>query len=201
MAQTFYGPTPYLQASDSPFFGMSGWQLEDAEDMSYDIPHSTIDFIAWSSAFGTSLIDSVDKDDGEINGVGNAGPLGPGDAFWSSGAITVTFGLNGVPLPTHAGLVWTDGGGLITFEAFGPDDVSLGTTTGEHADGDFFGGTAEDRFYGVSYSGGIKKIRISNPNGGIEVDHIQVAAVPEPTSMVGMAIAGVGMLARRRRRA
>ena len=38
--------------------------------------------------------------------------------------------------------------------------------------GNFAGGTGEDRFYGVTHSGGISRIVISDPSG-IEVDHLQ----------------------------
>jgi hypothetical protein len=77
-------------------------------------------------------------------------------------------------LPTHVGLVWTDGVNNILFEAFGPGGVSLGTLTGTHADGDYFGGTGDDRFYGVYNAAGVERIEIrATSGGGLEVDHIQ----------------------------
>lgn len=197
-AQTFFGPSPYLQASDSPWFGMSGLVLEDAEDGIFNIAGASSNHSTVSSSFGVGLIDSVDLDDGELNGVGNAGPLGPGDAFWSSGSITITFGVAGLPLPAYAGLVWTDGSGQVTFEAFDGAGASLGTITGSHADGNFNGATAEDRFYGVHYAGGIGSIKISNP-GGIEIDHIQVVPVPEPMTLTVLGLASALMLRRRAR--
>ena len=77
-------------------------------------------------------------------------------------------------LPTEAGIVWTDGGGTTTFEAFDAGGASLGLIGPVSiADGSNFGTTAEDRFFGVRFAGGISKIRISNSSGGIEVDHLQ----------------------------
>ncbi|MCC6686447.1 MAG: PEP-CTERM sorting domain-containing protein [Fimbriimonadaceae bacterium] len=198
-AQTFYGPTPYLQHSDSPWFGMAGLQLEDAEDGSFDIVGASCDYLALSSNFVEGLIDSVDIDDGILNGTGQQGPAGVGDAFWGVNSMSIFFGINNVALPTHAGFVWTDGDNPIAFEAFDANGVSLGTLNGQHADNNYLGATDEDRFYGVSYAGGISRITITNLNG-IEIDHIQVAgaAVPEPATMIGLGIA-LGYLAKRRR--
>ncbi len=88
------------------------------------------------------------------------------------------------------GVVWTDGAGTITFEAFDENGVSLGTVIGNHADGSFLGTIADDRFYGATNSGGISRITISNSSGGIEVDDLQygrrgtISAVPEPASLL-----------------
>ncbi|MBC8139576.1 MAG: PEP-CTERM sorting domain-containing protein, partial [Fibrella sp.] len=97
----------------------------------------------------------------------------------------VTFGVAALgTLPTHAGLVWTDGSGPIQFEAFDALGGSLGIIDASHADGSSSGTTAEDRFYGVTNAGGISSITIRN-GGGIEADHVQygtlqdVVTVPE----------------------
>lgn len=188
LGQTFFGPTPYLQPSDGPFFGFLELVIEDAEDGLFNLPGASSNHTSLSSSFGVGLIDSVDIDDGIINGTGQTGPLGPGDAFWSSGNITITFGVGGAPLPTYAGLVWTDGVGIITFEAYGPTGLSLGAITGNHADGSITGGTDEDRFYGVHFAEGISKITIRN-GGGIEADHIQIAGGPPgPARVRGTAL-------------
>jgi hypothetical protein len=76
-------------------------------------------------------------------------------------------------LPTHAGIVWTDGDSTITFEAYDAFGRSLGTVQGNHATAGHNGQTNEDRFYGVIETAGISAIKISNAGGGIEVDHLQ----------------------------
>lgn len=109
------------------------------------------------------------------------------------------FTYTGSDLPTAFGLVWTDGGGSITFEAFdGSDTLLLSQTFSGIPDGSFGGGTAEDRFFGLTFDGGIKSILISNSAGGIEVDHVQygtmfAAPIPEPDTWA-LLIAGLGLI-------
>jgi len=212
-----YGPSPYLAfdntltgagLSISPFAGQSftSFYLETFED-------GLLNTLGVSANAGNLRVgaytDSVDADDGVIDGSGSAGRSW-GFGSGSSG-ITFTFnaGLLG-SLPTHVGIVWTDGSGTVTFEAFGPGNSLLGTIVGSgFADAGHFGGTAEDRFFGISDVGGIASIRISNTLGGIEVDHLQyglesTSAVPEPsTYAAGLAVLGAvgGVWWRRRRRA
>jgi hypothetical protein len=159
-----------------------------------------------SVVFGPSIHDSVDTDDGVLDGSGLAGD----DYFSSNGAGGVTFtfsaGVLGA-LPTHAGLVWTDGAGVTSFEAFDHNGVSMGVLTASLANASFNGETNEDRFFGAIDPLGISAIKISNSGGGIEIDHLQyglageVTAVPEPESYA-MLLGGLGLLgfvARRRR--
>jgi hypothetical protein len=173
------GPTPYLQFSDSPFagtdFSAGYFYLEDMEDGVFNVPGVTFDF---GGVYGPGgLTDSVDADDGVIDGSGTNG-----HSFFSGGGatgITFTFqaGVLG-NLPSHAGVVWTDGENNIHFEAFDGNGVSLGQLLGTHADGSITGTTAEDRFYGaVDTATGISSIHIWNDFGGIEVDHLQFGLV------------------------
>ncbi len=83
-------------------------------------------------------------------------------------------------LPTHAGIVWTDGTGTITFEAFDASGASLGTVTGNHAGAGDGGQTDEDRFYGIVDSGGISAISIGNVGVQIEVDHLMYGIPSSP---------------------
>ena len=130
-------------------------------------------------AFAT---DSVDEDDGAIDGSGAAG-----QAMWSLGNPGIEFSFDaddlGGSLPTHAGIVWTDGSGTWTFEAFDAAGGSMGTVTAALGDGVFLGATADDRFFGAINPDGISKIKIGNPNsgGGIEVDHLQYGRAVEET--------------------
>jgi hypothetical protein len=181
-AQTFLNPTPYLSKADSPFVGLGCFYLESFEDAVMNTPGLSADQGGVTSViFGPSGHDSVDADDGAIDGSGSLG-----DSFFNpigSNGVKFSFDPGALgTLPTRAGLVWTDGGGMATFEAFDAGGALLGSI-GPVAIGDAgsSGETAEDRFFGVVFSGGISAIRISNTSGGLEVDHVQYglsAALP-----------------------
>ncbi len=226
-AATLVGPSPYLSFNDSPFKGsnFSYFHLENFEDGALNMPGV---IAPYGGAFnGLSLFqDSVDADDGVIDGLGrNGASFGAGTlpyGFWFIFDPTVLGAL-----PTHAGIVWTDahtsepigyGYGWGTFEAFDAVGNSLGaigpTLLG---DGDTLGRTLEDRFFGVIHEEGISAIRFSMPNviSGITMDHLQygrlsqpnvppsVAGIPEPSSMLGLLLAGgvgAGLKAQRSRK-
>ena len=179
------GPTPYLQFSDSPFasinFSSGYFYLEDMEDGAFNVPGVTQDFGVVIGPSG--LTDSVDADDGVIDGSGTNGH----SLFSGGGSTGITFTFHADvlgQLPTHAGVVWTDGLNNIHFEAFDANNNSLGQLTGSHADDSFSGTTAEDRFYGaINLAGGISKIHISNDAGGIEVDHLQYGYTTAASSL------------------
>jgi hypothetical protein len=170
---TYLGPTPYLSKADSPFDTTAfGFCVEDFENAKFDIPGATGN---GSPIVPGGITDSVDGDDGEIDGLGQNGH----SYFFGNGAsgVVITFDETRTHgLPTKVGIVWTDGAGTITFEAYGPDGESLLGPNGpnDHADGGVSGTTAEDRFYGATNEAGISQIVISNTSGGIEVDHIQL---------------------------
>src|SRR5438552_1171896 len=196
-SQTFLGPTPYLSRNDSPFLSsiIAGTTfLETFEGGSLATPGVTAS--ACSSVIGPGgLTDSVDADDGSIDGSGTNGH----SLFSGSGPAGITFTFDAVALgglPTQAGIVWTDGGGTTLFEAFGPGGVPLGQIGPVAiADASNFGETAEDRFFGVTNPGGISSIRISNSSGGIEVDHLQYgffSAAPLPTLSINGVSANEG---------
>ncbi len=173
---TLYGPTPYLCVNDSPFvgLGLGYFHLENFEDHLFNTPGVSANSGSVTSAtygVGAAIIDSVDCDDGAINGTGM-----PGDSFFASPDITFTFNAAVLgTLPTHAGLVWTDGGpsATVIFEAFDAHGMLLGTVTDVCGDFTYFGTTAEDRFFGISSPGGVSSIRIRHNAGGLEIDHLQ----------------------------
>jgi hypothetical protein len=170
-AQTFLGPIHYVSQADSPFNTADPtFVLEDFEDDLLNIPGVSSNLLEVIGPGG--LTDSVDADDGAIDGNGTNGHSG-----FANGQIGITFTFDPVVLgglPTSAGIVWTDGGGTTSFEAFGAGGVSLGTIgPSAIADGSFSGGTGEDHFFGVIHAAGIASIKITNTAGGIEVDHLQ----------------------------
>jgi hypothetical protein len=197
------GPSAYTSTADSPFSPFAGFTyffIENFDDHLLNSPGvsvspSTVKTAA-NSGFSGSIIDQV----GLNGGCPAGGLLVACDTLFGGGVpgFTFTFDAGALgALPDAVGLVWTDGAGTITFEAFDQNGVSLGTVVGNHADGSFFGTIVDDRFYGATNSGGISKITISNSSGGIEVDDLQygrrgaVSAVPEPASLL---LLGSGLL-------
>lgn len=171
-AQDLLGPTPYLSELDSPLSGLPGFALETFEDDTLDLPGVTSSTA--SIVQPGPITDSVDGDDGVIDGDGRGGHTW----FFGNGGAGITFTFNAQVIgfvPRSVGVVWTDGAGTVTFEAFDTAGNSLGTLSGSHPDGAITGTTSEDRFYGVSHASGIGSIRIRNTSGGIEVDHLQYA--------------------------
>lgn len=172
---SYLGPAPYREASDSPFpLDEFGFCLETFENGVLDVPGVVS---ATSVVIGPGgLTDSVDGDDGTLDGSGQQGH----SFFRANGSFGMTFNFPGDRvngLPTRVGIVWTDGGfsAPVTFEAFDEFGFSLGKHGPfDHADDSNSGTTDEDRFYGVQYSEGIFGITISNSSGGIEVDHLQL---------------------------
>ncbi|UCD74889.1 MAG: hypothetical protein JSV91_14015 [Phycisphaerales bacterium] len=200
------GDTPYLSTDDSPWVGTSAdmeyFYLEDFEDGLLNTPglDASIGVVRapWTAT------DSVDADDGVIDGFGREGY-----SFWRyepdvAPSITFTFELDVLGLlPTNVGLVWTDGNdaALVTFEVFDADGLSLGSFQTMLGDGYHSGGTAADRFLGAEYALGISAMTISAEFGGLEVDHIHYGAsvVPAPSAAVAVLL-GLGIRRGRRRR-
>jgi len=203
-----FGPTPYLSAADSPFVGVSGlFVIETFEDGALNTPGVTAS-PGWFASGPSQFSDSVDADDGAIDGTG-----ANGFAFYSAGtqsSLTFTFDAAalGGHLPTHAGLVFTDVGnvfagsigvGTVTFRAYDAADVEIGSgAVAVVGDGTALSSTAEDRFFGVTHDAGVKRITMSMDNSvDWEVDHLQYAvAVPEPSSYALLALGVAAICAR-----
>jgi hypothetical protein len=216
-APTFYGPTPYLSLADSPFSGLpfAQFYLETFEDGTLNTPGVTaVNNNPSGSPLGVAgpslITDSVDADDGVIDGLGRNGHSFCPSANDGGETLGSTFTFDSTVLgrlPTHVGIVWTDGSmtAPTLFEAFDALDQSLGTIGPvDIGDNSFHGTTGEDHFFGVAYPGGISKFILRDPGGinSLEVDHLQygIATIPVPSAILLGAIGSgvVGWLRRRR---
>jgi len=169
-------PFNYRSFNDSPWASFSGpyFYLEDFEDHALNTPgvRATGGGLV-SVLFGPLAHDSVDADDGVLDGSGLAG-----DNFFNlNGSSGIKFVFDQQVLghfPTHVAMVYTDGAGQTFFEVFDANGVSLGTK------GPFsfpitshFGEVTNDFFLGAYHREGISGIHIWSTQGGIEVDHLQ----------------------------
>ncbi|MEM9539517.1 MAG: S8 family serine peptidase [Cyanobacteria bacterium P01_E01_bin.42] len=160
------------------------FHIENFEDGQLNTPGLSI---SQGQVIKSGGVDSVDGDDGLIDGSGSNGQswhTGNGEGF------TITFDPQILgQLPTHAGFALTDlgrtnpnlGSGKVIFEALDVNGESLGTETIQYGDNNWYGGTNEDRFLGVAYEEGISGFKISFPDGdwGVEIDHIQYGVAGE----------------------
>jgi hypothetical protein len=180
------GPArPYTSVAD----GESFWQgmpheLEDFESPESLAPDFLID-CGWRvgadflSSDGVPIADSVDADDGRIDGKG-----GQGSAWYCpETALTVAF----LQPVQQASLVWTDGDPQSTnvmVELMGVDGRLLAALDAGNLADDFLSGTtAEDRFIGFTSEVPIGSVSVKSIGGrGLEIDHLAYAVVPEPTT-------------------
>ena len=186
----FYGPSPYLSFTNSPFAGMTGFDyfyLETFEDGLLNTPGVTVNS-GWLVNVPSFFADSVDADDGSIDGSGIAGHSLLSGGVQSNLLVTFDSAALGGHLPTHAGVVATDIGNVLfgqfgfgdfTFSARDGDGRLLGSISATNFGngsslGNFPDATAEDRFFGVSNPAGISSISLSVNNSlDWEVDHLQ----------------------------
>jgi hypothetical protein len=210
----FLGPTPYRSAADSPF-DLSGlgetFFLEDFEDGGLNTPGITSlpvegpfpPILAGTVRGPGDMTDSVDADDGRIDGLG-----ADGHSFQSNGIVIATsdppindrlirFEFGSAPLggfPTTFGFVWTDGPpGVMAIMDFLDANGKQHRHLYEESLGDESraGTTADDRFFGVLSTTGISRVDIRIVSVGneigpqfAEIDHVQYGMnfVPEPST-------------------
>lgn len=171
---TLLGPLPYLSAADTPFdLNDPGFFLETFEDDLLNVPGVSASVGPRAVIGPGGNTDSVDADDGVIDGSGTLGH----SIFTGAGFTGITFTFDPLVLgglPTHVGIVWTDGAGTTLFQAFGPGGEPIGSIGPVAiATGGTSGQTDEDRFFGVINDAGVHSIKVSNTSGGIELDHLQ----------------------------
>jgi hypothetical protein len=209
-----------LSAADSPFpvdGSNPNFFLEDFEDGQLNTPgifqplHPVFGTAFHGSVFGPSeLTDSVDADDGIVDGFGTAGHSFRSEALFVSptipqrNTVDLEFEFDVAQLgalPNAFGFVWTDGPVGIDFFRPGFDLRVLATD----ANGNEFvspyiklfanvlrnGLTAEDVFIGVTSDVGLKQVTIFGVYYGesetmpyFEIDHVQYGRfiVPEPAT-------------------
>jgi hypothetical protein len=189
----------YKQMSDSPWAAQSSLIVEDFEDGLLNIAGVTAS--AGSIRLPGTHTDSVDGDDGAVDGIGaghswalNTSEAGAGVTFLFDAGILGS-------LPTLAGFVWTDGSEVanVTIEFLDADMNILSTQTAVLGDGIHTSNTNADRFFGFESASGIAGIHISADAGGLELDHLQIgfSEIPAPATLALLGIAGLS--ARRRR--
>lgn len=230
-AITTLGPIPYLSKADSPFpvdGSNPNFYLEDFEDGELNTPgisqgelpfYPLTQGVVSPPGLGT---DSVDADDGVIDGNGQGGHS-LASVFTMSDLIfpatysfLIAFEFNQSELgflPNAFGFVWTDG--------LSPGSVAMTVTTASGTqyqtpywrnlgDDSREGTTAEDVFFGVIANEGIWRVMIRGGYTGelpfdqyIEIDHLQYGLlVPEPSGLFlgGIAIFCFALVSRVRRR-
>lgn len=179
LGQNFATAVPYQMSSDSRVFGAlkadSMYFLEDFEDGMVNTPHLMVD------ANPDVMIlppgpntDSVDLDDGALDGLGTAGySLGNS----ATGIVTLIFEGIGNPAvyPTQVGFVWTDGqaNSNILFTVISKDGFPASVFYNGLGDGSQSGTTDEDRFISVEWSVGISQITVAASSSLLEIDHVQ----------------------------
>jgi hypothetical protein len=205
------GGEAYLHGLDSPFAWTdpsSQFYMEAFEDNHINSPGLSIVSTGGGIVGDWLFADSVDGDDGSVDGNGNGG-----NSYWVYNQAEVNPSVDiifdaaewGGDLPNHAGLVWTDGtqGSTYRFEAFDGSGAIITSFDIEGlGDSTHDGNTAEDRFIGISDIGGIASISLTRVDGagGFEFDHVQYGFAPIPTPGALALLACAGLFGTRRRR-
>lgn len=172
-------PVSYKRRADSPFFGVVlpvYDHFEDWEDGLVNTPGVTPSSTAVGASFG-ALVDSVDGDDGTVDGKCEKAAGLCNSGFSGDGQISFTFDAAqlGGQLPSHVGIAWTDGstGCDAIFEAYDAADVLIGSKTAAAVgDNTNVGSYDEDRYFTVVHAAGVKRVVVKSSAGGVEVDHL-----------------------------
>jgi PKD repeat protein len=191
----------YREFSQSPFYEISlnnpNFYLEDFTKGYLSTPG--IDISTGETFDNKDLTDSVDEDDGFVDGFGHKGisyQVNSGIQRAGTEVVMFTFDERSLgQFPTHFGIVLTDYGcaqiggtktASILFEFYGPDGKPVFTKDSiKFGEPNVEGGTEEDMFYGIYYEGGIKRVKMEYHDPGIcggyqsiEFDHLQYGLLP-----------------------
>lgn len=206
-AASITDPIPYKSAADTPagFYPSSEFTGQDFEnpDGPWEVGFTFSSGMRigpkYLSGDNEPVTDSVDFDDGEIDGDGTMG-----SSWYTPGQDLVITFAQPVSIASFAFTDTDHRTNFISVSALAADDSVLAERSFESFVDDVFTGTTdEDRFIGITADAGesIAKLVIGIDQGlGIEVDHVQFTPVPEPHSIIlfGFASLLVGTLRQRR---
>ena len=224
VAATLLGPTPYAGPSDSPFdlsnLGTDVF-LEDFEDGLVNTPgvitsglHAVGPVVLFvddeTRAENPSFLlgNSVDADDGQVDGVDRGGHFLIETSLCAlacSSFIRFEFDEEALGfLPTGVGLVWTaamDGRfpPLATLSGFDLNDIAVGSVDSTRVYERGGSVTLDDQFLGIIHAPGIRTVKftvVADTDGHIAIDHLQygLVLIPEPRS-IRLGLFGVACLA------
>jgi hypothetical protein len=166
----------YVKLGDSGLFGAMSlddeFYCETFEDGAVNTPGLSI---GGGSIFTPGpTTDSVDFDDGSLNGSGTGGW-----SYKANAGATITISINQAALtglPERLAFAWTDGAqnSSLTLVVTTGTNATFTRTLGPAMDASTNGGTAEDRLVSITSSQGIKSVAITASGGqGFEIDHVQ----------------------------
>jgi hypothetical protein len=190
-------PSPYFSLADSPFVDLNEgtFIFEDFEDGSLDLPVGVVGYPGLIME-PSPLTDSVDGDDGIVDGSGSEGksyrPTFISVGFTNPPTYLTEYRLSFTStepggLPTAVGLVVTDGlpGSTIVVSVDDRNGLNTFVLYNMNFDMDSSGSTFEDRFIGVTNPLGMREVRFGHHWRGFphearfEIDHLQFI-IPEP---------------------
>ena len=164
-----------LQLSNSSLYGAMSldddFWCETFEDSLVNVPGLTM---TGGSIVGPGgQTDSVDADDGNVDGTGIAGHSYRANL---NSPITISISTNALlGLPERLAFAWTDGphNSSLTLTVTTGTGGTFVRTIGPLGDSTSTGSTAEDRLVAVTASDGIAQVVIASGGAAFEIDHVQ----------------------------
>ncbi len=166
---------PYTKVADSSLFGAMSldddYWCETFEDGLVNIPGLSMSGGVIATPGGQT--DSVDADDGSIDGSGNGGR-----SYRATLGSPITINVSSAALaglPERLAFAWTDGpqNSTLTITVTTGTGAAFVRTVGPLGDAGSGGATAEDRLVAVTASDGIAQVVIASGGATFEIDHVQ----------------------------